>query len=171
MRIFLDANILFSAAKSNGPVRELLGLLANAGHECCVDEYVIEEARRNLTLKVPQSLSSFAALLTRMEVAPDAPDEALVASLPLAEKDRPVLAAAIRQRCAALVTGDRRHFGPHYGKSLHGVTVHSPRSIAEALLTTAAREPSSKRYSGAIGRRSRGAAGRARRLAGDVRTT
>ena len=164
MRIFLDANILFSAAKSDGPVRELLGLLADAGHECCADEYVVEEARRNLTLKFPQGLSSMATLLIGMDVAPNAPDEALAASLPLAAKDRPVLAAAIRHRCAALVTGDWKHFGLHYGKSLHGVTIHSPRSIAEALLTTSAREPLAKRYSTAIGRRSRRGARRARSL-------
>jgi hypothetical protein len=32
------------------------------------------------------------------------------------------------------VTGDRSHFGPLYGKTLHGVAIHSPRSLAEALL-------------------------------------
>jgi hypothetical protein len=45
-----------------------------------------------------------------------------------------VLAAAIRHRCDALVTGDRTHFGRLYGKVIHGVAIHSPRSIAEALL-------------------------------------
>ena len=34
MRVFLDANVLFSAAKSDGAVRELLRLLLQAGHEC-----------------------------------------------------------------------------------------------------------------------------------------
>ena len=51
MRLFLDANVLFSAAKSDGPMRELLTRLARAGHELCADEYVLEEARRNLALK------------------------------------------------------------------------------------------------------------------------
>jgi hypothetical protein len=61
-------------------------------------------------------------------------DAALEATLPLPEKDRPVLAAAIRHGCAALVTGDRSHCGKLYGKMLHGVAIHSPRSLAEALL-------------------------------------
>ena len=56
-----------------------------------------------------------------------------VRSLP--EKDRPVLAAAIDLRCQALITGDRTHFGTLYGKTVGGVTIHSPRSLAEALLT------------------------------------
>ena len=135
MRIFLDANILFSAAKSNGAVRQLLDQLIKAGHDCCVDGYVVEEARRNLALKAPQGLAVLEALLVEMHVAPAQPaNAALEATLPLPDKDRPVLAAAIRQRCAALVTGDRMHFGRHYGKMVHGVTIHSPRSIAETLL-------------------------------------
>ena len=92
MRIFVDANVLFSAAKSDGAVRQLLIPLEKSGHECCVE------------------------------------------SLPLPVKDRPVLAAAIHQSCGALVTSDRTHFGPLYGRTIPGVTIHSPRSIAEALL-------------------------------------
>ena len=135
MRIFLDANVLFSAAKSDGAVRQLIGLLAEAGHVLCADGYVIEEARRNLAAKAPEGVSVLAKLLTRMHVAnAQSGDAALEASLPLPAKDRPVLAAAIRQGCAALVTGDRTHFGALYGRTIHGVAVHSPRSLAEALL-------------------------------------
>lgn len=135
MRIFLDANVLFSAAKSDGAVRLLLNLLRKAGHECCVDGYVTEEARRNLAAKAPEGLAALEALLQHLqrEGAQHA-DAALEAALPLPEKDRPVLAAAIRHDCAALATGDRSHFGPLYGKTLHGVAIHSPRSLAEALL-------------------------------------
>jgi len=61
-------------------------------------------------------------------------DVALEASLPLPAKDRPVLAAAIRQTRTALVTGDRTHFGPLYRRTINGVTTHSPRSLAETLL-------------------------------------
>jgi predicted nucleic acid-binding protein len=135
MRIFLDANVLFSAAKSDGAVRSLLQLLLKTGHELCVDGYVTEEARRNLAAKAPESIAVLETLLSRMhrEGAQHA-DAALEATLPLPEKDRPVLAAAIRHGCAVLVTGDRSHFGTLYGKTLHGVAIHSPRSIAEALL-------------------------------------
>ena len=135
MRIFLDANVLFSAAKSDGAVRQLIDLLVEAGHELCVDGYVIEEARRNLAAKAPESVAMLAKLLARMHAASAQPgDVALEASLPLPAKDRPVLAAAIRQGCGALVTGDRTHFGALYGRAIHGVAIHSPRSLAEALL-------------------------------------
>lgn len=135
MRIFLDANVLFSAAKSDGAVRELLKALEKAGHECCVDAYVIEEARRNLVAKAPDRVVVLQTLLSRMTTAgAQRSYAALEASLPLPAKDRPVLAAAIHQRCDALVTGDRTHFGRLYGRIIHRVAIHSPRSLAEALL-------------------------------------
>ncbi|WP_369667843.1 hypothetical protein [Thioalkalicoccus limnaeus] len=52
----------------------------------------------------------------------------------LPEKDRPVLAAAIRLGCDALVTGDRTHFGAGYGRVFGDVAIHSPRSLAEQIL-------------------------------------
>jgi uncharacterized protein len=134
MRVFLDANILFSAAKSDGAVRKLLRLLLECKHECWVDDYVVGEARRNLTAKNPETLEVFEALIVQLRIAP-----VQMTDLPppeinwLAEKDRPVLAAAVRLRCDALVTGDRTHFGTGYGKVFGGVTIHSPRSLAEAL--------------------------------------
>jgi predicted nucleic acid-binding protein len=138
MRIFLDANVLFSAAKSDGAVRRLLDLLIEAGHECWADGFVVEEARRNLAAKSTDGPAALDRLVSRLHVGPiHAPDPALEDALPLPEKDRPVLAAAIRHRCEALVTGDRTHFGRLYGKAIHGVTIHSPRSIAETLLANA----------------------------------
>lgn len=135
MRIFLDANILFSAAKSDGAVRKLLELLIEAGHECWVDGYVVEEARRNLAAKFPQGLAVLEQLLARMHAAPGHPaDEALEEALALPEKDRPVLAAAILNRCAALVTGDRTHFGKLFGKTIRGTVIHTPRSLAQTVL-------------------------------------
>ena len=134
MRVFLDANILFSAAKSAGAVRELLHLLLAGGHECWVDDYVVIEARRNLTAKEPNAMIAFEALLERLHISPSqapGPELKLVNWLP--EKDRTVLAAAMRLRCDALVTGDRTHFGPGYGKMFAGETIHSPRSLAEQL--------------------------------------
>jgi predicted nucleic acid-binding protein len=135
LRIFVDANILFSAAKSAGAVRRLLALVIEAGHECWVDGFVVEEARRNLAVKAPDGLKAFDALLPQLHVGSiQAADSGLEASLPLPEKDRPVLAAAVRHHCQVLVTGDRTHFGSLYGQTLHGVAIHSPRSLAEKLL-------------------------------------
>jgi predicted nucleic acid-binding protein len=138
VRVFLDANILFSAAKSDGAVRELLRLLVERGHECCADAYVVAEARRNLEAKGSHALQALDALSAHLRIAAarspssGAAVEKAVAWLP--EKDRPVLAAAIALGCDALGTGDRTHFGPGYGRAFRGVTIHSPRSLAEEVL-------------------------------------
>ena len=134
MRIFLDANVLFSAARSDGAMRELLRLLVEAGHELHADTYVVEEARRNLVAKASGAEAALDEILATVAVAAFVTDHALEKKLPLPEKDRPVLAAVIRLKCDILVTGDRTHFGEFYGKNLHDVTIHSPRSLAEALL-------------------------------------
>ena len=134
MRVFLDANVLFSAAKSDGAVRELLHLLLQAGHECWVDDYVVFEARRNLGTKGAEALTALEALLTRVRLSPVQVASPTLKELDwLPEKDRPVLAAAMHLRCDVLVTGDRTHFGAGYGKIFGGVAIHSPRSLAESL--------------------------------------
>jgi predicted nucleic acid-binding protein len=134
VRLFLDANILFSAAKAPGAVERLVALLLDARHECWVDDYVITEARRNLEMKAPGGLTALDGLLKRLRVAPAQPRVPdLEASVLLAENDRPILAAAIRLACDALVTGDRTHFGRLYGRRVRGVATHSPRSLAEEL--------------------------------------
>ena len=94
-----------------------------------------EEARRNVAAKAPGDLAALEALLARINVAGvQMPEAVPEAALELPEKDRPVLAAAMRLDCEALVTGDRSHFGAVYGKTLGGVTIYSPRSLAETLL-------------------------------------
>lgn len=135
MRVFLDANILFSAAKSDGGVRAMLQLLVDRGHDCRADAYVVAEARRNLAVKGPQALDVLDALLADLQIAAAAPAAEQSGELDwLPEKDRPVLAAAMRLGCEVLVTGDRTHFGPGYGQTFGGVTIHSPRSLVEQLL-------------------------------------
>ncbi len=134
MRIFLDANIPFSAAKSPGSIQRLLALLLDAGHECWVDDYVLTETRRNLELKAPSGLAVLDRLQKRLRVAPLTQRGTRIdESLGLAEKDRPILAAAIHLACDTLVTGDKTHLGALYGRRIRGVTIHSPRSLAEEL--------------------------------------
>jgi predicted nucleic acid-binding protein len=134
MRIFLDANILFSAAKSEGAIRTLVTQLLARRHECWVDGYVDEEARRNILAKAAKSLPELERLMARLRLALSVPDIAQAKAFrDVAEKDQPVLAAAAALGCDILVTGDRSHFGPLYGRSLAGVAIHSPRSLFEHL--------------------------------------
>jgi uncharacterized protein len=134
VRIFLDANILFSAARSTGAIREMIRRLHDAGHLLLADEYVVAEAHRNLLAKEPESIGQLDAMLGTLSIAPHRPAPVPVElALLLPDKDRPVLAAALNLRCDALVTGDRTHFGEMYGRTFVDLAVHSPRSLAEAL--------------------------------------
>lgn len=132
MRVFLDANVLFSASRSDGAIRALLQQLEQLGHGMVIDAYVLEEARRNLAAKGPAgSLEVLDALEARMELVPmrTAPAELLRALDWLHEKDRPVLASAIHARCDVLVTGDRTHSGQRFGSAVSGVTICSPAQL------------------------------------------
>lgn len=135
LRIYLDANILFSAAQSDGAVRRLLYLLHADGHFLVADAYVAAEARRNLAVKASADAAAYLeALLSRIEVNGVATHASLTPIADwLPDKDRPVLQAAIASRCQALVTGDRTHFGAGYGQSFDGVTIYSPAQLARRL--------------------------------------
>lgn len=135
MRIFLDANVLFSAARSAGAIRLLVRELHVAGHILVADEYVATEARRNISAKAGgEAVDYLQALLTQLEVTNvQYPTRVRAATIWLPEKDRPVLVAAIALKCDALVTGDRTHFGSGYGKVFDGVTIYSPAQLAQAV--------------------------------------
>lgn len=135
LRVFLDATILFSAAKSDGPIHALVVRLLDAGHECWVDGYVIDEARRNISAKAPARLQSLETLVAKVHIAATSPATLGAGLAGLPEKDRPVVAAAAALSCEILVTGDRTHFGKFYGRLVQGVRIHSPRSLYEQLFS------------------------------------
>ncbi len=130
MRIFLDANILFSGARRGSRLRALLDLLI-AHCECVTNAYAVEEARRNLELKDPARVREFQALVKRCVLV-----TALVTELPVAvePKDIPILGGAIAGKATHLLTGDARHFGAHFGKTIQGVRIVSPKLMADALV-------------------------------------
>jgi predicted nucleic acid-binding protein len=137
VRLFLDANVLFTAAHNPGGRSAAIVQLARAG--ACIlvtSPHALEEARRNLRLKYPSAVEALEGLLGITSVEPEAPSGgvawALERGLPL--KDAPILAAAAQARCDVLVTGDRTHFGALYGRRLRGVEVLSPAEALERLL-------------------------------------
>jgi predicted nucleic acid-binding protein len=135
MRVFLDANVLFSAAKSDGAVRELLRRLHAAGHELYADAYVVAEAHRNLELKATGGIAALEALLSNVEVAMfESATLPAEISTRLPDKDRPVLAGAIRLRCDVLVTGDRTHFGELYGRQPRRTRDSQPTIVGRCLV-------------------------------------
>ena len=137
MRVFLDANVLFSAAyREAGPSRALF-TLANAGHCVLVSSaHAIEEARRNLGAKNPGSLPDLERLIREVEVcaAPGAGTVAWAAGEGLPPNDAPILAAAIEARCNILATGHRKDFGALFGRRLRGMVVMLPVDAMGVLL-------------------------------------
>jgi predicted nucleic acid-binding protein len=133
LRLFLDANVLFSAAHNpGGNARALFSLAAGGGIMLMASCYAVEEAIRNIDLKFPACAAEFASLIERLSLAPE-PSSALVgaaASAGLPDKDAPILAAAMAARADVLVTGDHRHFGSLYGSTVRNVLIVPP---AEAL--------------------------------------
>ena len=135
MRIFLDSHILFSAAFTDGAVRRLLKDLRNADFMLVADRYVIEEALRNLSIHRPETVSVLHELITTLLVVPTHRScTKIPADIQLADKDIPVLADAIHARCDSLMTGDSRHFGQLFGKTIDWVTMCSPVDTAKAVL-------------------------------------
>lgn len=135
MRIFLDADIVFAACWSDGAIRRLLHELLSKDHSLLVDDYVLMEARRNLAAKSRDGVREFDRLVRSLETVPFMPHPDMTIEAALPEKDRPVLASAIHASCDALVTGDRRHFGRLFGRTIGGVAIYDPASLAEALLS------------------------------------
>ena len=120
-RLFLDANILFSAAYR--PNAGLLRIWRLTHIELCTARYALEEARINLTEEAQRRrLERLSHVLKFFDPTP----RELPRGVNLPEKDVPILLAAIEARCTHLITGDFRHFGPYFGKKISGILVLPP---------------------------------------------
>jgi uncharacterized protein len=120
-RLFLDTNVLFSAAyKADARVFRLWKL---ENVLLCSSRYALEEARGNLLNDIQQQrLLKLAAKLHFFEAS----DRVLPSHATLPEKDLPILLAAIEARADYLLTGDFKHFGSYFGKKLMGVAIMLP---------------------------------------------
>ncbi len=124
-RVFLDANILFSAAYL--PDSRLRTLWSLPGVALIASRFVVEEARRNVFAYCDGSLAALEELLDGLALAAEvAPEIALPPDIDLPDKDKPVLSAAVAASCTHLLTGDKRHFGTLYGQRVRGVLVLTP---------------------------------------------
>jgi predicted nucleic acid-binding protein len=124
-RVFLDANVLFSAAYATGSC--FLNLWKRKGIRLLTSEYAVQEASRNLA--GVERLKRLKWLVETMEIVSGHTvhfplDVPVGVNLP--EKDQPIMAAAINGRATHLLTGDRRHFGKCFGKRIRGVLIQTP---------------------------------------------
>lgn len=140
MKLFFDANVIFSAAhREEGRAQELVALARAGRCELVTSAHALEEARRNLEIKSARFEHRLAEALARITVVVEAPTALVIwaqeQGLPL--KDAPVLAAAVHAGADLLVTGDARDFGRLYGHTLRGVQVVAPARALDIVLKSA----------------------------------
>jgi predicted nucleic acid-binding protein len=131
VRLFLDANVLFSAAY--GPAGRAAALLKFAASGKCAlftSPHALAEARHNIRLKRPESEKYLEEALARVSLVEEAGVEAVRSGLEngLPLKDAPILGAAMQSGVDYLVTGDTRHFGHLFDTVVDGVRIVTPAS-------------------------------------------
>ena len=125
-RVFLDANILYSAGYKDTSVLRKLWELTEV--ELWTSFYAVDEAHHNLAMDKPGQIESLEQLIEAMTVVADPAEAfALPKGIDLVEKDRPILLAAIVAHATHLLTGDKDHFGKYFGQAVAGVLILRPR--------------------------------------------
>lgn len=128
-RVFLDANVLWSAARK--PTALPWQLITSKAAQFLTSNYALAEARRNLP---PEDLGNLAALTRDIEIVPDA-FGAAPAGVVLPAKDLPILATAALAGADLLCTGDH-DFAQYFGRTIGGVKIILPRMLAGELTLT-----------------------------------
>lgn len=129
MKVFLDANILFSASNLESNTARFVRFLTKKGVSFSSD-YAVAEAYRNIAAKRPQWMKGYKTIIEGIRVvrSVDRP-----VSVRIADKDRPILATAIREQCDYLVTGDRRDFGHLFGRTVNATKVVTIPMMGDVL--------------------------------------
>ena len=121
-RVFLDANVLFSAAWREESGLSRLWDLPDV--KLLTSTYALEEARINL--RTPAQHLRLVRLVERVEIISVVHSLRLPAGVILPAKDQPILSGAIQANASHLITGDKERFGRFFGRKVLGVTVLPP---------------------------------------------
>jgi len=130
LRLFLDANILFTAAYSPEGLSALLFELRRRGIlRLLSSEHAAEEARVNLQLKQPDALGRLERLLKLLEVVHTPAKSPIALSVP--EDDLSIFGAALAAGATHFITGDRKHFGRYFDRPAHtaGICIQTVRQF------------------------------------------
>ena len=121
-RVFLDANVLFSAAYRSDS--GLAILWRREGAALLTSAYAEDEARRNLPERDQhRRLDAFVAAC---EIVPTPALARLPEGLVLPADDQVIFLAAMAARATHLLTGDKTHFGRYYRRTIAGVLILPP---------------------------------------------
>ncbi len=112
MRLFLDANVLFTAVHNpKGKAAFVIELGCEGYWDVYSSLYAMEEARRNLERKFPQVADGLKTLQQGINLS--AHQAGLDYPVGLAKKDQPIFQAALACKATHLLTGDLKDFGPY----------------------------------------------------------
>ncbi|MDZ7761309.1 MAG: PIN domain-containing protein [Desulfovermiculus sp.] len=134
-RVYLDANVIFTAAHNPSGKASLLFELAWEGHWTLITSQIAcEEARRNLCIKYPECLARLEDLLRNMRIISPIPRTACPLDLPL--KDQPIFLGALQSGATYLLTGDVKHFGRFMERApeTEGVLIQTVSSFFLSIL-------------------------------------
>ncbi len=128
--VFLDANVLFSAA-IGGPAFELLLALASEGSVRLVTSRAcLAEAETNLERKRPEAHAALSSVLARVSLASFEEGEHDEWAAALVDPDDVhVLSAARAAGADVLLTGDTTHFGALMERDDLPFRVRAPRAF------------------------------------------
>ncbi|MBK5273655.1 MAG: PIN domain-containing protein [Desulfuromonadales bacterium] len=136
-RVFLDANVLFTAAHNpNGKAAFVVELASMNAFKLFTGDYAREEAERNISANYPGCLAEFKRLLENITVIPIIhPATAYPDVLPA--KDAPIFIAAVNCRATHLLTGDVKHFGLllNQPELCDGMIVQTVAAFLDSILT------------------------------------
>ncbi len=121
-RVFLDANVLFSAAYSEDADFQRLWQLPDV--ELIISTYAVEEVLRNLRHQV--QLDRLDRLLEAMRLVSTWDHISLPDDIVLPADDIPILQAAVAVEATHLLTGDFGDFGPYFDMTVAGVLILKP---------------------------------------------
>lgn len=141
-RIFIDADVLFTAAASPNEYSAsnlILRMAELTLIEAIASTQVIAEAERNLEDKLPKALPAFQLLVSRsLKIVEDPDPKQVAAHRGLAHpEDLPILVAAVRENCDLLTTFNLLHYQPGHPS----VTTLKPGDVVLRIRYLLARLP------------------------------
>lgn len=134
-RIFLDANVLFTAAHNPHGKAAFIIELGREGHwKLFSSAYALAEARRNLEIKFPEQLHVFESLIKGVRITKRHENNTRLPGL--GKKDQPIFQAAMECSATHLVTGDIRDFGKFMNRpgETFNITIQTPADFPRDLI-------------------------------------
>ena len=134
MRVFLDANVLFTAAHNPHGKAAFIIELGAAGHFLLfTSDAALIEAERNLAAKYPHSLAFLEALMNNITLVTADLSAAFPDGLPVS--DAIIFQAARSCQSTHFLTGDLRHFGPFMNRTdaTFSITIQTVAQFLSAM--------------------------------------